>query len=44
MRIADASLDLASGRLDGVKIRPASSKRSVVVSFEKFLTRPVLMR
>lgn len=39
VRIADVSLDLPSGGLDGVKIRSASSKRPVVVSFfENFLT------
>lgn len=44
VRIADANLDLPSGGLDGVKIRPASSKRPVVVSFENFMTRPILTR
>lgn len=40
VRIADVSLDLPSGGLDGVKIRSALSKRPVVVSFfGSFLTR-----
>ena len=38
VRIADVSLDLPSGGLDGVEIRSALSKRPVVVSFlKKFL-------
>ena len=42
VRIADVSLDLPSGGLDGVKIKSALSKRSVVVSIEDLLMRSVL--
>ena len=45
VRIADVSLDLPSGGLDGVKIRSALSKRPVVVSFfGSFLTRLILTK
>ena len=42
VRIADVSLDLPSGGLDGVKIKSALSKRSVVVSIEDLLMCSVL--
>jgi hypothetical protein len=44
IRIADVSLDLPSGGLNGVTIRSASIKRPVVVSFENFLTRLILTK
>ena len=42
VRIADVSLDLPSGGLDGVEIRSALSKRPVVVSLGNSLARPIL--
>ena len=42
VRIADVNLDFPLRCFDGVKIRPALSKRPVVVSYENLLARPIL--